>query len=114
MSDVRVRRHTDGRVALGAHGVWVVIPGENWFRKDDSRCSGEGWSELLVAELPEPDGWDGTTPVWRTSTSCVSAEGGTVRENGMRRAVARSDALKMLAAVAACERGRAERDVKTC
>lgn len=59
-SPIRVRRHTDGRVALFHRNRWLIteIPGQSIYpveRDDDRDCSGEGWVELLVTELPEPD-----------------------------------------------------------
>jgi hypothetical protein len=57
---VRLRRHTDGRLAVFRDGMWLItsVPPvtsyPSWFH-DDRLCSGDGWSELLVAELPEPD-----------------------------------------------------------
>lgn len=115
MSVIRLRRHTDGRLAVFRDGMWLItsVPPAtsypSWFH-DDRLCSGPGWSELLVAALPEPDVWDGTIPAWHTSTSYVAAEGSSVTENSMRRPAAKSDALKMLAAVAACEQYRAQRE----
>lgn len=110
---IRVRRHTDGRVALNAHGLWVVIPGENWFRKDDSRCSGHGWVELLVTELPKPDGncEIDNAPYWNAGDGMpgfVAYEDGIETENGeiVASDLMCADALKMLAAVNACEKYR--------
>jgi hypothetical protein len=79
---------------------------------------------LLVAELPEPDGSvnavgsdgeDTTTPYWKTSwgesvTAWIDGVETPVWELQEDLDVIRSDALKMLAAVAACERYRAERE----
>jgi hypothetical protein len=120
MSDLRVRRHTDGRLALCRDGMWLVtsIPGvtayPGWF-PDDRLCSGKGWSELLVAELPKPDGhiemddapyWNGPDDM----PSFVAYEDGIETEAGeiVTAHELRADAMKMLAAVAACERHRAE------
>lgn len=117
---LRVRRHTDGRVALCRDGMWLTtsIPGvtkyPSW-RTDDRDCSGDGWVELFVAELPEPDrgsGWvlpagDG---VLTATADDIALDGlpwpGDIRE-------LRSESLAMLAAVAACERYRAEREATT-
>lgn len=77
---------------------------------------------LVVVELPEPDGWAGVvgddgedtrTPYWRTSwNESVTAwiEGVETPVWSLREDLdeIRADALKMLAAVAACERYRAE------
>jgi hypothetical protein len=53
-----VRRHTDGRAALQVpadRSAWSVVKGggQEWVHQD--YVVGDGWSELLVAELPEPD-----------------------------------------------------------
>jgi hypothetical protein len=134
---IRLRRHTDGRVALSFDGdEWVItsIPGYSIYpvlREDDKDCSGPGWSELLVAELPEPDGHErdqASTPWWtperfafilRTYPGEVVVT--HIDGSGMFSATAhykteaqlaelRADALKMLAAVTACERFRQEVD----
>lgn len=108
-SPIRVRRHVDGRVAFSAHGVWVVVPGENWWRKDDSRCSGEGWVELLSAEPPEPDVTDPDGEmVWYTAFDHIAAFDGRLAssEYYYSAKALRADALKMLAAVAAIEQHR--------
>lgn len=65
MSDLRVRRHTDGRVAIEHRPRWWVVirlEDDSAGLRDASEeyVSGEGWSELLVAELPEPDGTERT------------------------------------------------------
>lgn len=109
---IRLRRHVDGRVALGTHGVWVVLPGENWWRKDDSRCSGDGWSELFVAELPEPDYYElkNIRMAWNLHTGELTVgelDGELQSPYPHTLDSLRSDALKMLAAVAACEQYRA-------
>jgi hypothetical protein len=65
-SPIRVRRHTDGRVAYLAEpddsNPWLVYmpwpiltPHGNTLWAEERDVSGDGWSELLVAELPEPD-----------------------------------------------------------
>lgn len=119
-SEIRVRRHTDGRVALHIDGAWLSIPGE--WHKDASWCTGPSWSELLVAELPEPDGWtdavddngeDVKTPLWRTSwgesvTQWIEIVETPVWELKSDLGEVRTDALKMLAAVAAYERYQQE------
>ena len=56
---IRLRRHTDGRVAVlvdpGDPNPWLVgFPSSGrtlWAEERD--VSGEGWSEMLVTELPE-------------------------------------------------------------
>ncbi|MGH3477894.1 MAG: hypothetical protein ACRDQD_13760 [Nocardioidaceae bacterium] len=90
----------------------------------ESELSGDGWSELFVAELPAPigsvdcvndNGDDTRTPLWHTSwgesvtawIEGVETPVGELREN---LDAIRSDALIMLAAVAACERYRAGRE----
>jgi len=119
MSDLpRLRRHTDGRVAICVvpHS-WRVLAARvpsYWVR--DSDVSGEGWSELLVAQLPEPHGYiemdgapywagDDTLPSWVAYPDGVETETGEV----IPAEEIRSDALKMLAA-AAYERFRTPRD----
>lgn len=75
---------------------------------------------LAVVELPGPDGWvdavdsngeDARTPCWRTSWGTAWIEGVETPVWELREDLdaIRSDALKMLAAVAACERFRAQR-----
>lgn len=130
MSDVRVRRHTDGRYAIpvdtGFKFAWIGVrrgqPGTMWLT--DAEVLGEGWSELLVTQLPEPDSRHcdvgRISPQWNLSngdevaalpsgvqvanntTEALSIAGGTGFDE------LRSDALKMLAAVDACERYRKE------
>lgn len=56
---IRLRRHTDGRVALSlVPDRWKCFDNSStaipWSPKNE-HVSGPGWSELLVAELPEPD-----------------------------------------------------------
>ena len=119
---IRLRRHTDGHVAtrFQEDGYyrwgcwWVGLDGCMEHRLfTDAEVSGDGWSELFVAELPEPDGHI-IGDHWALSTiSCyVSTDGHTVDIDGIPFSLdqLRSDALKMLAAVAACERFRAERE----
>jgi hypothetical protein len=76
--------------------------------------------ELLVAELPEPDGMietvgrdgtDTTTPYWRTSwgesvTAWIEGVETPIWELQEDLSKIWSDGLKILAAVAACERYR--------
>lgn len=129
MSDVRVRRHTDGRVAVCtelADGPyrWLVWP--PYGRLTDEHVAGEGWSELLVTELPEPDGWadvvnddgyDVMTPYWNISPGCQATAWATGVEIGdpgdgeLQEDLTRirTEAFGLLAAVDACERYRAER-----
>jgi hypothetical protein len=106
VSGVRVRRHTDGRVAISRGGRWHTVSAQHpWV--DELEVSGPGWCELLVAELPEPEGGGG----WLLSNGAdLTAEPGGVSFDGddpVPPDVWRADALKMLAAVAACERHRA-------
>jgi hypothetical protein len=117
---VRLRRHSDGRLAVFRDGMWLItsVPPvtsyPTWFH-DDRLCSGDDWSELLVAELPEPDGhlddvpyWSSghnTLPSWVAYPNLVEGENGVMGDPDELR----SDALKMLAAVAACEQYRASR-----
>lgn len=77
---------------------------------------------LVVLALPEPDGWvdactadgvDTRTPYWRTSwgesvTAWIEGVETPVWELQEDLAAIRDDALKMLAAIATCERYRAE------
>jgi hypothetical protein len=108
-----VRRHTDGRVAISRGGRWHTVSAQHpWV--DELEVSGPGWCELLVAELPEPDGhiemddapyWNGPDDM----PSFVAYEDGIETEAGeiVTAHELRADAMKMLAAVAACERYRA-------
>lgn len=116
---IRLRRHTDGRLAVFRDGMWLItsVPPvtsyPSWFH-DDRLCSGPGWSELLVAVLPEPDrsvrnirmAWTlctGELTVGHLDGELESPYPHTVDS-------LRSDALKMLAAVAAWEQYRARRE----
>lgn len=131
--EVRLRRHTDERVAISfITGLWEihradVLDGEPCYATKcvtDTEVLDNGWSELFVAELPAPigsvdcvndNGDDTRTPFWRTSwgesvtawIEGVETPVGELREN---LDAIRSDALIMLAAVAACERYRAGRE----
>lgn len=129
---IRVRRHADGRIALLAEpddpNPWLVSGTRRslarilWAVEAD--VTGDGWSELFVAELPEPDGQtdavnsdgeDVTTPYWKTSwgesvTAWIEGVETPVWELCEDLEAIRSDALKMLAAVAACEKYRSERE----
>jgi hypothetical protein len=113
---VRLRQHTDGSIAVSRGGRWCLM-GESmnpWV--DELEVTGPGWSELLVAELPEPDGWAATrTPYWETGRDTYTAwTDGVEDADGLNEGTdlewLRAEALKMLAAVAACERYRAERE----
>lgn len=96
------------------------------YRVDMLRSAGQ-WlnamreASVAVVELPEPDGWvevvgddgqDIRTPYWEASYGrSVTAWGGNVEAAGEIEEdldEVRADALKMLAAVAVCERYRAE------
>ena len=123
-SEVRVRHHTDGHYAVSTTPhLWRILDvaqSSVWATEDD--VSGEGWSELLVTELPEPDGWLGDAtafnsepecdvPFWNVTDGQMHAEDGNVFIDDVSDApldVFKSDALKMLAAVAACEHHRAQ------
>jgi hypothetical protein len=58
---IRLRRHTDGRVAIEYKPQWWVLikldPNAAYPVRDVSEkyVIGNGWSELFVTELPEPD-----------------------------------------------------------
>lgn len=116
---IRVCRHTDGRVAVCAGLAdepyrWFVWPPHG--RLTDEHVTSDGWSELFVADLPEPDGWlagdNAAFPFWETTTNHLEVEDGELDDlNGHDADTLRSDALKMLAAVDACEKYQAERDV---
>ena len=120
MSDVRVRRHTDGRIAVCtelADGPyrWLVWP--PYGRLTDEHVAGEGWCELLVAELPEPDDTITTElGMRRVSFGRITAniaDGYQSIDNEMciwNVDGARRTALNLLAAVDACERYRAEQE----
>lgn len=63
---IRVRRHTDGRVAIQVPAVrsaWSVVAGggQDWVH--ECHVTGDGWSELFVAELPAPTGEEVTVLV---------------------------------------------------
>lgn len=120
---IRVRRHTDGRVAIQQPtvGYWHVQNKDpqrlTLLIAHDSDLVGDGWSELFVAELPDPDGADGKSASWvlvegdvRLTADAAGIGIHTARYDTHEwLATLRSDALKMLAAVAACKRYRAER-----
>ena len=128
---VRLRRHIDGRVALqlGDKGPlpWCIFDRGEYPHFSWEDVSGPGWSELFVAELPKPDGEvdavdsngeDTKTPFWKTSwgesvTAWIDGVETPVWELQEDHGVIRADALKMLAAVAACERYRTERKTTT-
>lgn len=126
---IRLRHHTDGHVALCVMpGVWTITRGGpgNFVKFNDEHVSGPDWSELLVAELPEPDGRHCVngriSPQWKLSnghevaaltegvqvtnewTEALSCTGGIGFDE------VRMDALKALAAIAACERYQVERE----
>lgn len=124
---IRLRRHTDGRVALSLTSAswFVAAPYQNqrdagWVAGYD--VAGPGWSELLVAELPEPDGYrrpSADDPFWALSFASqqLTAHAGEVSvmyTDGIDVAYARyrtqqelddlrADGLRILAAVAACD-----------
>lgn len=113
---IRLRHHTDGHVALCVMpGVWTITRGGpgNFVKLNDEYVFGPGWSELLVAELPEPDYELDGVEVWdlHTGEMTIDHRSGEL-ETPHLHAVdqLRSDALKMLAAVAACERYQVERE----
>lgn len=133
-SSVRLRRHTDGRVALitPSFSVWNVYTRGDCRLESEEYVTGPGWSELLVAEPPEPDhhtdgtdaeGNDTCADQWEVNclrevdgvitawTNGIEIEGvfhdiddATIEELEL-------DALKLLAAIAehrrCCERERA-------
>lgn len=118
---IRLRRHIDGRVALSVQSdVWRV-------GVRITETSPPGWSELLVAELPEPDGYgdvvgdngeNAQAPWWYTKHGTYTAWHEGVEDDwGLQEDETlddvRSDALKMLAAVTACEQYRAQRETTT-
>jgi hypothetical protein len=119
MSEIRVRRHTDGRVALCFESDqyhWRIfkrsaVSDRMGFAGSELGPLGDGWSELLVAELPEDDS------TWDLSAigEFVAHREGHVDIGGIlfEPERIRSDALKMLAAVATCEKYRAERETTT-
>jgi hypothetical protein len=106
-NNIRVRRHTDGRAAISTSivqpGWWWLVGGYGAAEVD---VSGDGWSELLIAELPEPDRWAKLDePYWNTSAGPFI---GYEPSNWKSLDEIRSDALKMLAAVVASERRQQE------
>lgn len=75
----------------------------------DEDVLGEGWVELLVTELPEPDAVpSANTKIWTIEDDWLAVEHGDLICSGLARDPdrTRSEALKMLAAVATCERYR--------
>lgn len=124
---IRLRRHTDGRVALSLwpHRWKIVVwrystTAIGWLPDDE--VTSPDWSELLVSELPKPNGSldvtgsngeDAKTPYWTgVNGSRVTAwiNGVETEGDGLIEDLAglRANALKVLAAVAACERLRQE------
>lgn len=114
---VRLRRHTDGRLAVFRDGMWLItsVPPvtsyPSWFH-DGRLCSGPGWSELLVTALPEPDDVVNGTKVWDLGFGKLTVGGPAEFESSFPYSIdsvyqLRSDALKMLAAVTAWEQYRA-------
>jgi hypothetical protein len=114
---VRVRRHTDGRIAInyGTLPLWIIhTEGQCSWRPEDA-VTGPGWSELFVAELPPPDAvGEASTKQWftfgdRGSRMTVYANGiqfqtpgGGEATYGPDKVEALRDAtLKTLAAIAA-------------
>lgn len=84
------------------------------WQKDDWFCSGEGWSELFVAELPEPDDTERTSiGVERIKFGPITATLNPDHTSSISNEVclwdadtARTTAHALLAAVAVCERHR--------
>jgi hypothetical protein len=120
---IRLRRHTDGRVAIRLpKSEWLTFRsldfGHECVPITERSISGPGWSELLVAELPEPDYvGEASTPNWVTSdgTRIAAHRNCLVIDHDDRYDVelVHIDALKMLAAVAAFEQYRAQREATT-
>lgn len=134
MTQIRLRRHTDGRVAIqvAPEGSWHILSPENrqfHIAVGTAPRTESGWSELLVAELPEPYGYrqlPNENPFWVLSfasqqLTVYSGEVSVMYIDGLDVAYApyrteqelddlRADGLRILAAVAACEKYRAERD----
>lgn len=111
-SPIRVRRHVDGRVAVCLRGeadAWIAM--SHWAPTvglADADVEGDHWTELLVAELPGADGENNQgVSYWDTSVDRLFSDGPPNYANFDE---LRADALKMLAAVAARERHRAERE----
>lgn len=127
---IRLRWHTDGRVAIsGPSGYWLVIGAQGHWVANEPYVSHSGWSELLVAELPEPDGHEpdqASTPRWTPERFAFTLKAypdevivthigdmysATAHyKTDAQLAELRADALKMLAAIAACEQYRAQRE----
>jgi hypothetical protein len=121
---IRLRQHSDGCVALSViAGYWTIIKATYLAVPvcKDSHVSGEGWSELFVTKLPEPEGWtecigidgeDSQVPYWLTRRGSVTAWTDGVQDDwglqeGREIDDARAEALSMLAAIAVHERFRA-------
>jgi hypothetical protein len=119
-SSIRLRRHTDGSVALNlVSALWLVTIPNQWSTcwVTDEDVFGAGWSELFVADLPEPDytvQWIACWDLHAGGEMTVDTGTGELETPHLHTGEqARSDALKMLAAVAACEKYRAEREATT-
>lgn len=123
-SDIRLRRHTDGRWAVHDHrgGWWVSddAPGGPpiLMSAADVRDR-DGWSELFVAKLPEPTKETVTVlGVRRVTfgpvTATINPDGGSWIGNGVflwgNPQLARETAAGLLAATDVCERYRAARE----
>lgn len=120
LKKIRIRKHVDGHVAINVPGTTI---GEETFWhmicRDGITCrtyieadlTSALWSEVLVVDLPGPDGrtLEGT-PTWTASCGAtVTPYPGGVSFDGDEPEdpnVTREDALKVLAAVAVAERSR--------
>lgn len=117
-SPIRLRRHTDGNIAISRGTRWHIIGALSHPWVDELDVFGPGWSELLVAALPEPDYvGEASTPNWVTSDGTrITAHSNSLTINHDDRhdvELVGIDALKMLAAVTACEQYRAQREATT-
>lgn len=113
---LRLRRHTDGRIALQVPTdrlAWSVVKGGGQGWVHEAEVHGQGWAELLVVPLPEPAEADADS-----GFSWIGSDGAqhTLYAYGPDRAdlaAARADALNLLAAAAACEHYRAQHSQET-
>ena len=113
---IRLRRHTDGRVAVrvNTENVWIVthVKGGVYLTRGDANWS-DDWTELFVAELPEPDYSLEMEHIWDLHTGEIVVNEITGELSSCHLHTEhqlQSDALKMLAAVAAHERLRGASD----
>lgn len=106
---VRVRRHADGRVALFAHGNWIVVTEDGQIAWLNREHGGDGWIDLLIHSVPSPDSESPTATTWTLANGrTVTVHAAGVDVDGLlfpnRSCGLRSDALTLLAAFTALDR----------